>query len=104
MTLATELKMVDGVAILSLRGEVTSTTAPLFQTAISQIPLTEIQQLILDMEHLSYLSSAGLRVLIFAKQKMGSTVEISITGASELIVDTLKKVGFHHSIYLQPHP
>lgn len=101
MTLTTQLTMTESLATLTLIGEVTTNTAGIFQEAIENIAENKITTLKLNMEQLTYLSSAGLRVLIFAKQKMGSRVEIVIIGASKMIIDTIKKVGFHHSIRIQ---
>ena len=47
------------------------------------------------------MSSAGLRVLVFAKQKMSSSVDIYVVGAQEYVVNTLEKVGLHNSLIIQ---
>ncbi len=98
MNLTTDLKIIDQVATITLTGEIATNTAAIFQETLEQTAKQAIRKLILDLENLSYMSSAGLRVLVFAKQKMGSQVDIDITGASETIVSTLRTVGFHHSV------
>jgi hypothetical protein len=39
--------------------------------------------------------------LIFAKQKMGAEVDLYIIRPQELVLDTIEKTGFHHSVLIQ---
>jgi anti-anti-sigma factor len=55
--------------------------------------------LVLDVEQLTFMSSAGLRVLIFAKQKQ-PTLKIYVLKPQPPIVDTLRKTGFYDGVYV----
>ena len=92
------LEISDDIAKISLRGELDASSAPIFKQTVESIPQQDISKLVLLAEDLEYMSSAGLRVLIFSKQKMGSDVEIYIVSPQEMVLDTLEKTGFHHSV------
>jgi anti-anti-sigma factor len=92
------LEISDTIAQIALSGELDASTAPLFKQKIEQIPAADIEKLILIVKDLEYMSSAGLRVLIFSKQKMGSHVQIYVVSPQEMILETLEKTGFHHSV------
>ena len=57
-----------------------------------------VKKLVLDLSALEYMSSAGLRVLIYAKQKMGVGVDIILVGTQPMVQDTLEKTGFNRSV------
>ena len=91
-------EVVDKVAKLKLTGELDSLSARDFQKEIEKVALESPTELVLDLENLSFMSSAGLRVLIFSKQKMGVGLTIYIVKPQEIIVDTLEKTGLQHSV------
>jgi anti-sigma B factor antagonist len=92
----------DGpAALLTLVGELDASTAPLFREEIEKAAAVKPQKLVLILKDLEYIASAGLRVLIFARQKMGSEVEIYIIAPQDQVLDTLEKTGFQHSVIIQ---
>lgn len=92
------VEMTGAIAKLTLSGELDASTAPIFKAAVEKVPKDEVKHLILLMQDLEYMASAGLRILIFAKQKMGANVDIYIVGAQELVLNTLEKTGFLYSV------
>jgi anti-anti-sigma factor len=90
----------NGVAYVGLDGELDASVAGEFKSAVEQMASHQPHQLILDLAKLSFMASAGLRVLVFAKQKMGANVEIVLAGAHDAVMETITMTGFHHSVTL----
>jgi anti-anti-sigma factor len=86
-------------ARLKLAGEVDGTTASLMRAEVDKLLSSAPRMLILDVEQLTFMSSAGLRVLIFAKQKQ-PTLNIYVLKPQPPIVDTLRKTGFYDGVYV----
>lgn len=92
------VEMTGAIAKLTLSGELDASTAPIFKSAVEKVLKNEVKRLVLLMQDLEYMASAGLRILIFAKQKMGANVDVYIVGAQDLVMNTLEKTGFLHSV------
>jgi len=89
----------DRVAIIILTGELDASVAGQLRDAVQQISGTDVERLVLDMTNLDYMASAGLRGLVFAKQKM-SNVDIYIVGAHDAALETIEMTGFHQSVFM----
>ena len=50
--------------------------------------------LVLDMKELSYVSSAGLRVLLVAQKKMSRIGSMKLTGVCDEVMEVLEMTGF----------
>ncbi|ARV57812.1 anti-anti-sigma factor [Nostocales cyanobacterium HT-58-2] len=90
----------NNIAKIRLSGELDAMTAPLFKAAVDKAASQGAKHLVLFLNELEYMSSAGLRVLIFAKQKMGAQADIYIVAAQPTVIDTLEKTGFDQSVIL----
>ena len=90
----------QGIAKITLAGEVDSASAGIFKGEVDKVAAESPKELVFLMKDLNFMSSAGLRVIIFAKQKLGADVPVYIVNPQEGIVDTLQKTGLHHSVFI----
>ncbi len=94
------LEMKKDVGLISLTGELDASVAQTFRDRIEEASAQHAKKLVLMLEGLDYMSSAGLRTLVFAKQKMGGGVTIYVVGAQPQVVEPIKQTGFHHSVVM----
>jgi len=99
MAFEISFEMLDkGIAKITLAGELDASTAPQFQKEVEKAAQQKARRLVLVVGALEYIASAGLRVLVFAKQKMGSAVDVYVVGAQEQVMETIRKTGLHNSV------
>ena len=79
--------------ILHIDGRLDTITSPEFEKAVNALP-AEITDLTLDMEAVTYVSSAGLRVLLGAQKKMNKVGSMKLTGVCEAVLEVLEMTGF----------
>lgn len=101
MAFTSNLETKDTIAFITLTGELDASVAGEFKETVEQAAAASPSRLIIYMDELEYMASAGLRVLIFAKQKMGTGVSIYLVGCRELVKNTLEMSGFYQSVYMQ---
>ena len=94
------LETSGNIATITLIGELDANSAGDFRTQVEGAAAANPQKLVLMMEDLTFMASAGLRVLIFAKQKMGSDVDIFVIAPQEPVRETMEMTGFHYSVIL----
>jgi anti-sigma B factor antagonist len=87
------LKRNDNEAIIEIVGRLDTVTAPTLEKMINE-ELDGITSLILDMNALEYISSAGLRVLLSAQKKMQKIGNMKLIGVCEAVMEVLEMTGF----------
>ncbi len=90
----------SGVAKITLSGKLDGSTAQQFQQLIEQAVAEKAKRIALLLGGLTFMASAGLRVLVFAKQKVGSSVDIYVIEAQEQVVETIKMTGLDYSVVM----
>jgi anti-anti-sigma factor len=101
MALEVTLDITDEIAKITLSGELDASTAQDFKDKIEEAAGHSPKRLVLIMKDLDFMASAGLRVLIFAKQQKMRGVDIYIVGAQkDTVLETIKKTGFDQSVHL----
>jgi anti-sigma B factor antagonist len=91
----------DGVVTIRLVGDLDSGAAPTLNKLIADVTAQPVRRLVLLASELVYLSSAGLRCLVFAHQKMGRGVDIVLVGAQPEVAETIRMTGFDRSVIMQ---
>lgn len=83
-------------SIVSISGKVDAITAPEMETAMKAVLEAPSGHLILSLSGLDYISSAGLRVILFiAKQLKAEKRELIITGLSGNTKEVFEISGFY---------
>lgn len=101
MAFETRTHIEGRVVSITLTGELDSHAAQRFNTVISDVAARRPERLVLLMADLTYMSSAGLRCLVFAHQKLGRGVEIVLVGTQPAVAETISMTGFDRSVVMQ---
>ena len=83
-----------------LSGRLDTTTAPQLDAEIAS-SLEGVTELILDFNELTYVSSAGLRVLLAAQKKMNVQGSMKLTGVNETIQEIFEVTGFSEILNIE---
>lgn len=85
----------NGILVLLTEGRVDGSNAPEFQEALKDAVGEDARTVVLDFEKLSYISSAGLRViLMFAKQMRRENISFAACSLIASVKDIFAISGF----------
>ena len=80
-------------ALITLEGRLDTSKAPALMEELKSLIGQKISSITFDARKLDYISSAGLRAIIFAKQKVGTDVSLELLGANEAVRDVIDMSG-----------
>lgn len=81
------------VTTIAVEGRLNTATANEFGNEVKKL-LESVENLVFDFEKVEYISSTGLRVLLFAQKEMNKRGTMKIINVSEEVYDVMKAVGF----------
>ena len=81
----------NGILNVALDGRLDTTTAPEFESFIGN-NYDGTGSIVIDCEKLSYISSAGLRVLLATQKKTKGAMKL--TNVCELVMEVFEMTGF----------
>lgn len=91
----------NGLASVTLSGRLDAASAPLLQEEFKKLNGSPVSNLVFFANNLEYISSAGLRVIIFAKQKIGGEAKVYLIGGSDSIKSVIKMSGLDNFMIMQ---
>lgn len=89
MNIVVELQ--EKVAQLKVEGRLDTVTAPELEKRINEL---DAKTLVLDLENLEYISSAGLRVLLSAHKKYAKLEGMKVINVKETVMEVFEITGF----------
>src|ERR1041385_2382292 len=83
-----------GIDIIELSGQIDASNAPAIQTRVMDVAQSS-PRLLLNMSAVSFMSSAGLRLLLQLHRAIsGNGGQLALVGLSEELQDTMSATGF----------
>lgn len=91
------------VTKIKLHGHIDASIAPELMNELKPLIArkSEIKKLVFYADELEYIASAGIRSVVFTKQKLGAGVEIFLIGASPVVLDVFKMTGIDKFLTIQ---
>lgn len=89
------------VTSITLAGRLDATNAPELMEELKGLVGQSVKKIVFYASELEYISSAGLRTIIFAKQRIGSEADIYLIAAQETVVDVIRMSGLDNFLYVQ---
>ncbi len=87
-----DLKKEDKKLTIKLDGKLDTNTSPELDSKMSE--LEGMEEVIIDMKDLDYISSAGLRVLLSMQKVMNKQGKMTIINVCENVMDIFEVTGF----------
>ena len=95
-TLSIDTDNKQDISVMSVKGRVDSETAPQFDSALSKLIRDNRNRIVLNLQGVEFLSSAGLRAMVKAlKDAQGAGGDVRLVSVSAPIQGILLTVGFN---------
>ncbi|MCB9497584.1 MAG: STAS domain-containing protein [Fibrobacteria bacterium] len=91
----------NGVVKIILEGKLDALAAPKLADHLKTLVGQGVSKVVFFAEKLTFISSAGLRVIVFAKQKMGADVSVFLIKPPQEVVDVVNMTGFEGFLQIQ---
>ena len=88
-----EIKKNAQETIIQVAGRLDTTTAPALEKKINE-EANDAKNLVLDLNGLEYISSAGLRVLLGAQKKMQKIGSMKVKNVCAEVMEVFEMTGF----------
>lgn len=84
--------------LVTAKGSIDTQTAPQLMDKLLEISLGTVEELRFNLADVDFLSSSGLRVLLYARQKMPHESRLVLEAASARIKETVLSTGLEQAV------
>ena len=88
-----EIKVNTEATIIEVAGRLDTTTAPMLDKTVNE-DIKDAKHLILDINGVTYISSAGLRVILSAQKKMQKIGSMKVKNVCPEVMEVFEMTGF----------
>jgi anti-sigma B factor antagonist len=92
----------DGVALVSIGGEIDLNTAPAFEEAIAAALDDDPRVLVIELSDVRFMASVGLRILAATHEKVSKSAQVAIVANSSATSRPLQLTGLDKVLPVYP--
>lgn len=83
---------------VELKGRLDAAYAQQLMEEMTKYTGSSVTKIVYHVEELEYIASAGLRVIIFSKQKIGNNAEVILEKPCEAIISVIDMTGLQNFV------
>lgn len=91
----------DGVVDVKLKGYLDASNAEGFLEDMKKLIGANISKIVFDSAELEYIASAGLRVIVFTKQKIGYDADVILKSPQESVESVIEMSGLSNFVTIE---
>src|ERR1700728_1683661 len=92
----------EGVAVVSVGGEIDLSTAPAFESVIAEALEEDPPVLVIDLSEVTFMASVGLRVLAATQEKVGKSIQLAVVADNMAASRPMQLTGLDKLISVYP--
>ncbi len=92
----------DGVAVVSIGGEIDLSTASAFEEVIEAALVSSPPVLVIDLSDVDFMGSVGLRILVATQEKVDKSAQVAIVANSAATSRPIQLTGLDKILSLYP--
>lgn len=100
--ITTSLAHHEGIAVVSVGGEIDLSTAPAFEAAIAGALDDDPSVLVIDLSEVSFMASVGLRILAATYEKVSKSVHVAVVAGNAATNRPMQLTGLDKVLSLYP--
>ena len=86
--------------VVEVMGEFDAILAKEIQNALENRQDRQIEAVAFDFKHTTHIASSGLRVIIFARERIKPGIQVTIVAARDIVLDVIKMSGIDSFVTL----
>jgi anti-sigma B factor antagonist len=92
----------DGVAVVSIGGEIDSSTAPAFEAVIAEALEEDPPALVIELSEVIFMASVGLRILAATQENVGKSIQVAVVADGMATSRPMQLTGLDKLVSLYP--